>query len=51
MVDKKKAGLILDFSETNFATDFLYHGYSYNKNVITKPLSGGFSIQLKGGYK
>lgn len=30
---------------------FTYHGYSYNKNVITKLFNSGFGKELKGGYK
>lgn len=28
-----------------------FHGYSYNKSVITKLFNSGFTTQLKGGYK
>jgi len=43
--------------QNSICKDFLssfnltYHGYSYNKSVITKLFGSGFRIELKGGYK
>jgi hypothetical protein len=31
--------------------EFIYHGYTYNKSVITNLYNRGFSRELKGGYK
>jgi len=41
------------FTHCTSKEDFpkFYHSYSYNKSVITKLHSSGYSRELKGGYK